>query len=269
MQRKVNGLLVVSMALVGMLAVGLLALSLAWPGLPVAQARQMAPASAAPVEAEAVQTAAAPARSITVVGEGRVKIKPDVAQTNIGVEIVADTIKEASGQVSDTMNAIMTALKAQGIEDRDMQTSGYNIWVERPYSEGMPTGKSLYHVSNTLNVTIRNLDKVGAVLDAAIEAGANNIYGVTFSVADPSKLMSEARGKATEDALAKAGELAQMHGVTLGDLVSVSEVIAQGGYYAGGLQRVMAAEGMGGGAGPITPGELEMMVQLQVTYAIK
>jgi uncharacterized protein YggE len=81
--------------------------------------------------------------------------------------------------------------------------------------------------------------------------------------------MSEARGKATQDALAKAGELAKLNQVTLGDLISVSEVIAQGGFYAAGLPRA-AVEGLGGGGGgPITPGELEVSVQLQATYSIQ
>jgi uncharacterized protein YggE len=258
------------MALGGILVAGLLVLSLVRPGPSTAEAQSVVDgARSQELPAPAVQAPAAPARSITVVGEGKVTIKPDVAQTNIGVEVLGDTVKQASTQNQETMNAVMAALKAQGIEDKDMQTSGYNVWVERPYVEGVPSDTVIYHVNNSVNVTIRDLEKVGPALDAAIEAGANNIYGVTFSVADPSALMSEARDKATQDALAKAGELARLNEVTLGDLISVSEVIAQGGFYAAGFPRA-AAEGLGGGGGgPISPGQLEVSVQLQATYSIQ
>jgi hypothetical protein len=258
------------MALGGLLVAGLLILSLVRPGPSMAEAQSAVDeARSQELPAPGVQAPAAPVRSITVVGEGKVSIKPDVAQTNIGVEVLGDTAKQASVDAEAAMTAVLAAVKAQGIADKDIQTSGFNIWAERPYTEGAPTGQVIYHVSNTVNVTIRDLEKVGPVLDAAIEAGANNIYGVTFSVADPSPLMSEARGKATQDALAKAGELAELNQVTLGDLISVSEVIAQGGFYAAGFPRA-AAEGLGGGGGgPITPGELEVSVQLQATYSIQ
>jgi uncharacterized protein YggE len=209
-------------------------------------------------------------RTITVVGEGKVKIKPDIAQINIGIEIVGDTVEEASSQTADTMDAVLATLTAQGVEEKDIQTSGYSVWVERPYGPEGPTGDALYHVNNTVSVTIRDLDTVGTILDAAIEAGANNIYGVTFSLADPSPLMSEGREKAVADARSKAEDLAQLNNVTIGEVISISEVIAAGGYYAGGFRGLAVAEGMGGGGGgPISPGELEMAVQLQITYSIQ
>jgi uncharacterized protein YggE len=89
--------------------------------------------------------------------------------------------------------------------------------------DGNVSDKVVYHVNNNVSVTIRDLAKVGAVLDAAIEAGANSIYGVSFSVAEPEKLEAEARGKAIANALAKAKELAQLNGVEVGAVVSVSD----------------------------------------------
>ena len=259
------------MTLGGLLVAGLLILSLVRPGPTLAEAQSVVDgARSQELPAPGVQAPAAPVRSITVVGEGKVTIKPDVAQTNIGVEVLGDTAKQASVEAEAAMTAVLAAIKAQGIADKDIQTSGFNIWAERPYTEGAPTGQVIYHVSNNVSVTMRDLEKVGPVLDAAIEAGANNIFGVTFSVAVPKPLMAEARGKATQDALAKAGELARLNQVTLGDLISVSEVIAQGGgFYAASYNRPVGAEGMGGGGGPITPGELEVSVQLQATYGIQ
>lgn len=248
-----------------LLVTGMLAVTLLGPGPVRVAAQEPSPALQAPGEMP---------RTITVVGEGRVRIQPDIAQINIGIEVVGETVKEASGQGAETMTAVMNALKEGGVEEKDMQTSGYSVWVERPYgSEGPIMDQApIYHVNNTVNVTIRDLDTVGTILDAAIEAGANNIYGVTFSIADPKPLQTEAREKAVADALAKAEELAGLNQVQLGEVVSVSEVIGGGpsGYYPGFARVPVAPEGMGGGGGgPISPGELEMAAQLQVTYAIE
>ena len=154
---------------------------------------------------------------------------------------------------------------------KDIQTSGFSVWTERPYGPEGPSGDEvLYHVSNQVAVTIRDLETVGTVLDAAIEAEANNIYGVTFSRADPSRVESEARKRAVADAQAKAQELATLNDVKLGDVVSVSEVIGErGGYYAGGVRQVALAAGVGGGGGPIAPGELELTLQLEIVYTVE
>ena len=226
--------------------------------------------SAAQAQTAAETTSALP-RTITVVGEGTVKIKPDVAQANIGVEVIRPTVKAASSGAKDSMEAVLQALKEQGVDEKDIQTSGFSVWTERPYGpEGPSSDELLYHVSNQVAVIIRELDTVGTVLDAAIEAGANNIYGVTFSLADPSQVESEARKKAVADAQAKAQELAALNDVELGDVVSVSEVIGgRGGYYTGVVREAAVAAGLGGGGGPIAPGELELALQLEIVYTVQ
>lgn len=208
-------------------------------------------------------------RTITVVGEGTVNVEPDTAQVNVGVEIVEADIKLANTKATETIDAIVAALQAQGVNNQNLQTSSLNIWLERPYTpEGAPSDQVLYHVSNQVNVTIRDLNKVGAILDAVIQAGANNMYGVTFKVADPSILKSDTRSQAMTDARTKAEELAKLAGVELGDIISVSEIIGSGGgsFYNNTQFR---AEGLGGGGGGITPGELEMTTQLQVVFSVK
>jgi len=225
------------------------------------------PAAQAQTAAETTSTLP---RTITVVGEGKLRIKPDIAQATIGVEVVKPTVKEASSGARDVMQAVLKALKEQGVAEKDIQTSGFSVWAERPYGPEGPSEEILYHVSNQVAVTIRDLDTVETVLGATIEAGANNIYGVTFSLADPSQAESEARKKAVADAKAKSQELATLNGVKLGDVVSVSEVIGGGGgYYAGGFLRAVAVEMGGGGGGPISPGELELKMQLEVVYAVQ
>lgn len=207
-------------------------------------------------------------RSITVVGEGKVRVKPDIAQAGIGVEIINSDVKQASNEASAVMQKILDALKAQGVADNDIQTSYFNIWVERPYSpDGSQPTQTIYHVSNTVNVTIRDLNKVTTTLGAAIEAGANTINSVTFDIASPTELQGQARQKAVDNAKTKAQELAGLNGVTLGNVVSVSEVVQGGGPL---YSTANYAQGVGGGgAGPLSPGEIEVTVQLQVSYAIQ
>ncbi len=225
-----------------------------------------------PQTATPTQPAPTLPRTITVVGEGRVTIKPDVARSQIGVEVVKPTVQEASTEAQEVMEAVLDALKAAGVAEKDIQTSGYNIWVERrPATEGRTQDEVLYHVTNQVQVVIRDLDSVGEVLDAAIEAGANNIYGVTFGLDNTAKVKSEARAKAIDDGLAKAKELAALNDIELGEVLQVSEVIGSGGgYYTGFSENVAAARGVGGGgAGPISPGELELAMTLQIVYAVQ
>jgi uncharacterized protein YggE len=226
--------------------------------------------SAAQAQTVTETTSALP-RTITVVGEGTVKIKPDIAQANIGVEVVEPTVKEASKGARDTMEAVLKALTEQGVDEKDIQTSGFSVWTERPYGPEGPSGDELlYHVSNQVAVTIRDLNTVETVLGAAIEAGANNIYGVTFSLADPSQVESRARKEAVANAQAKAQELATLNDVEVGDVVSVSEVIGgRGGYYTSVVREAAVAAGMGGGGGPIAPGELEVTLQLEIVYTVQ
>jgi uncharacterized protein YggE len=215
------------------------------------------------------QTGAELPRTITVVGEGTIRVTPDIARANIGVEVMEASVAEASSSATATMEAVLAALQQQGIEEKDIQTSGFNIWVDRPYGpEGMPSENPVYRVNNNVAVTIRDLDNLGSVLDTAIAAGANNIYGINFDLEEPSLVESEAREKAVANANAKAQELAELNNLQLGDVLSVSEVVGTPvGYYAGSFQEAAVAPGLGGGgAGPISPGELTFAMQLQIVY---
>jgi len=231
---------------------------------PAAEAKTEALSAAVPE----TQTAPGSSRTITVVGEGRVLARPDLAQATVGVEVVGNDVKQATSDAAQTMENLLKTLTDLGIAEKDIQTAYYNVWVERPYApQGGPTGETVYHVNNNVNITIRDLDNVATILGQAIEAGANSIASVNFNVADPSSLRSEARQKAVENALAEAEELAKLNGVEIGEVVGVSEVISGGAYYVSELAAESA--GLGGGAGPISPGEVGVSVQLEVTYAIK
>jgi hypothetical protein len=213
-----------------------------------------------------------PAETITVVGEGTVSIKPDIAKVSVGVETSAETVSEAVADNEAQMEAILAALKAAGIEEKDIQTTNYTIYLER-YPE-QPVGaesstseqKPVYRVSNMVTVTVRDLESVGDVLDAVIEAGANNIWGISFTLDDPKVAQADARAKAIEDAGIRAQTLADLSGVKLGPVMSVSEVIGGGSVPLAGFA---VAERAASGGGTISPGELEVTYQVQMSYFIE
>lgn len=205
-------------------------------------------------------------RTITVVGSGSVSIRPDVARVQIGVETMRKSVQEASAENRETLEAVIEALMAEGIAESDIQTSGFSVFAERYGPEGPLADDDLnYRVSNTVRIEVYDLDNIGQILDAAIEAGANNIYGVEFALDDTTAVESEARAEAVADAREKAEELAELNGVGVGRVMGISEVIG-GGLYPMFEGRMMS---MGGGGGTsISPGELDIMVQLQVIYEL-
>lgn len=204
---------------------------------------------------------------ITVVGQGEAFGRPDRAQAQVGVDIFAPTVAEATSQNEATIQQVIDALTALGIDPDDIQTTNYSLWAEQRYGENGPEGIVGYRVTNQVNVTIRDINQVSEVLGAATEAGANSIYGVSFSVADPSALEAEAREKAIADARERAASLAQLSGVELGSVRAVSEIIGQPVYPlamgGGGRDMVQAA------APSISPGQLSYQVQVQVTFDIQ
>jgi hypothetical protein len=218
-------------------------------------------------ESQAVPSSPAqdPLRTITVVGTGKVSLVPDVAQVSVGAEARSDTVSEAKAEVDRQMVAINSALKEMGVDEKEIQTSHYSIHYEREPMQAMqegPVGESQggYRVSNMLRVTVRDVERAGDVLDAAVEAGANQVHGVTFTVSDESSWQGQAREKAMSDAEARAAELAGLAGVELGAVQSVSEVI-------GAWPAAMTPESIMSGG--FAPGELELSTRVQVTFAIQ
>ena len=217
----------------------------------------------------AQDTAAPTARIITVVGEGVVNIEPNVARTNIGVEVLRPTVEEAAAENATIVDALLATLSELGIADADIQTSGYNVYAER-YGAGGPVGEEevQYRVSNTVTVIMRDLDQVGEVLDASIKAGANNIYGVEFLLDDATAVRSDARKLAVENAKATDEELAALTGVQVGKILAISEVVGgAGGFYNNSISNLQIGVG-GADRTPIQPGQLRLTMQLQLTYEL-
>ncbi|HMP43094.1 MAG TPA: SIMPL domain-containing protein, partial [Roseiflexaceae bacterium] len=134
-----------------------------------------------------------PGRHVTVVGHGQVSGKPDTATVQIGVETEAPTAQEALAQ-NNTQAALLAAkLQELGIAEADLQTSGFNIFPVYGNDGRQVTG---YRVSNSVSVTIRDIENAGTLLDEVVQAGANSVYGISFSIADPQAVLDTGRQQA-------------------------------------------------------------------------
>ncbi len=209
-----------------------------------------------------------PVHSINVVGSAQAALTPDVAYISIGVHTENKDAKEAVASNNSQAQTVMDALKAAGVDAKDLLTTNFSIY---PADEYAPTGEKLgskFVVDNTVYVTLRDLTKVGDILGTAVDAGANSINGITFDVADKTKFLADARAQAVAHARSQAEELAKAAGVELGPVQSIS-------YYNSSpipLYDVKSANaaGMGGGASvPISAGQMTMTVEVNVTFEIK
>ncbi len=216
------------------------------------------------------------AAGISVTGQASVSVEPDLALLTVGVETMAETVAEARAEAAGAMDAVVNAVKAHGLEDKDIQTQSFNIWPRYEYPEvmsgGMITNKQTlvgYTVSNMSRIKVRNLDAVGAVIDDAAEAGgdATRIHGIDFTIEDPKPFMAELREEAVADARAKAERLASLSGVELGALVYMNE----GGAIPppGPLYREAGLMMADAGSTSISGGELELTLSVQALYAIE
>jgi hypothetical protein len=208
--------------------------------------------------------------SISVTGSGDAQGTPDVAHIQLGIDVAEGDVGVAIKNANTTMNAVRDAIKQQGIDEKDLQTVNFTVYPEDIYDKdtGQPTGQRRYHVQNFLNVKVKDISKVGSVIDAGLTAGANNISGLSFSVEDTSKLEADARAKAVKDATARAQQLADGLGVKLGRPVIVSEVTVGGPVFQPQFAAAAAGKSADSGAAPINPGQQTITVTVNVTFAI-
>lgn len=233
---------------------------------------------------------------ITVEGTGKAVGKPDVARANLGIEVRAPVVEQATEQANVRMQAVINALKAAGIAANDIRTTNFSVSYEQqpeppwpppqPLTEPSPTSRTQappaataaaapaappqpqtrgeYRVSNVVEVTIRDLPKVGDVLGQALRAGANNVWGVNYMLDEPAALEAKAREKAVADAKARAENLARLAGTRLGPVISITE-----GY--GGPSPIPMRMGMMRAevaSVPVEAGELTVTSQVQIVYAL-
>ncbi|HUG13598.1 MAG TPA: SIMPL domain-containing protein [Thermomicrobiales bacterium] len=205
-------------------------------------------------------------RTINVSGTGSVSLTPDIVTMQLGVDIRNEDLGAAQQEAAETMDSLISALRAAGIAERDIQTSGYSIWLEYDYNKTPQTVVG-YHVAHTVTVTVRDIDRAGATIETAVENGATVVHGVWFGLSDPSEAVKQARELAVADAQEKAEDLARLTQSTLGPVQSISE-----GYSSPGqpipYPAAERAFDTAASAPPINPGETEVMLTVSVSYAI-
>ena len=205
---------------------------------------------------------------IWVSGQGEVTVTPDIATLRLGVDVQAASVAAAQSQAAEAMDEVMEALTDNGVAEKDIQTQHFSIYPvtrwDKDDEEQVIVG---YRVTNTVNAKIREIDKAGIIIDAVATAGGDftRIDGISFSVDDPSAYYEEAREKAMADAKAKAGQLAELADAKLGKATYISESSqAPPPIY----RQDIYEEAMPAATTPISPGEMEISLTVQVVYAL-
>jgi uncharacterized protein YggE len=211
-----------------------------------------------------------PVNNISVSATGKVTVKPDLVMVTVGYTTKKDDMVSLQKDLNDKNNAIVKALKAFGIEDKDITTASFDI--QPSYRYEYQTGKQINDGqtgSVRLNIKVRNLDKTGEIIDGAVNAGANIVDNITFTVDDLDKPKVEARKLAAQAAKAKAQVLADSSNASLGGLIAISE---ESQSYPTPVTYNYAKD-MTASSSSQTPiisaGSLEIAITVQATYAIK
>lgn len=218
-------------------------------------------------------------------GEGKATYVPDIAVLSLGIEAQEKTVAQAQNMARDAMNRLLAALKAKNVEEKDIRTQTFNIQPIRQYLEPLPTPRGApepgykpppkevitgYRVSNTVTVKIRKINEAGPIIDAVSEAGGDltRINSIGFTLDDPAPFRNQAREKAVKDAAAKAQQIASAAGITLGKVTYITE---SGGFVPKADVRTFApmAAAAEFAPTPISPGEAELSVNVQMVFEIK
>jgi len=203
--------------------------------------------------------------TISVQGQGKVYAKPDIAIVNLSVITEGKYLKDVQERNTKKMNGVIDFLKGFGIEEKDIKTINYNIYPKYVYQEGVVPWISGYEINQTLEVKIRNLDKVGELLEKSVSAGINQVSSLRFWVDKDEELKEQARKLAIEDAKKKAEKLAADLGIKLVKLIGFNE---ETGYYSVPIYREGAGIGGGGEAPKIETGENEIIINVSLIYEI-
>ncbi len=226
-------------------------------------------APAAPALAQASPEAAADAMwratTLNLSAYGEVKAAPDMATITLGVQTTAPSAARAMQDNARRMSQVTAALRGAGIEGKDIQTSGLNLNAQYDYQQNQPPRLTGYQASNDVTITVHDLARLGASIDAVVAAGANQINGVSFGLSDPKAAEDAARLKAVQALQAKAQLYAGATGYRVGRLVSLGE---SGGYQPVrplAMARMVAAAPA---ATPVEPGELTVRIDIAGLYEL-
>jgi len=204
-------------------------------------------------------------QTVSFIGEGKVKAAPDTARADIGLTTEGKDTITVQNENSSKMNAVIKFLKERGVSEADIKTSNYSLSPKYEYSKGKSSLVG-YILNQSLTVTVRNLDKIGEILDGAVSSGANRIDSVSLFVDRPEELKNKAREEAVKQAKEKAIMTSKIAGLRLGRLVGFSEG------FSGEPPVFYEALAKGGAAAPapqIEPGNQEIKVNVTLTYLLK
>ena len=207
---------------------------------------------------------------IWVTGQGKVTAAPDIAILRLGIESQETSVAAAQSRAAEAMGRVMTALTENGIAEKDIKTQYFNIQrITRWDNDSQQEVVIGYRVTNMVTAKIREIDNVGVIIDAAAAAGGDltRIDSIGFSVDDPSAYYQEARQKAIADAKVKAEQLAELAEVRLGKPTYISE----SSYVPSPIYRqdmIQKAAGAPAVETPISPGEIKISLDVQISYAI-
>lgn len=210
-------------------------------------------------------------RTITVTGQGKAASPPDMATINSGVATTAATAKEALAANNVAMEKLMEVLKSRGIESKDIQTSGFGVYPEyarrNPGQRGSNNEARItgYRVNNNVTVRVRNLPRLGEILDALVESGSNRISGVSFSISEPRAIQNKARMDAVDDARGRAELYAQATGARVGKVIAISEQPIRQPQPVFGAR--MVAADMASSV-PVATGEQQVSATVNVIYEL-
>lgn len=209
-------------------------------------------------------------KTIVVSAEGKAYAKPDVAIINLGVKTEAVKSEDAVNKNNEKMNAIIKAVKGLGVDEKDIQTTEYNLSPVYNYTEASGRVLTGYSLDQQITVKVRSFDKISSVLDAGTANGANNVGNLQVTVDNPDAVKAEARQNAIEKAKAKAAEMAKNSGLKIGKVVDVQE---SGDYYPSPVMYNSAQDMMkatGSGVAPeIQAGQKEVSITVSLTYQVK
>jgi hypothetical protein len=200
--------------------------------------------------------------TLTVSGSGKITVVPDVARVYLGVSLTKPTVKEARDAAASAMTEILAAIKALNIADADIRTTGLNLSAR--YANGSSTRIVGYAISEQVQVTVRDLDKAGDVIDVATANGATDVNGISFEVADPAKAQDDARAAAVVAARTSAVAMASAANVTLGAVVSISDASAPSPIYYGATVGAPMADLKT----PVQPGTQDVFAQVTLVFEL-
>lgn len=204
--------------------------------------------------------------TVDVTATVEVKAAPDVAQISAGVITTAPTAAAAMKDNAAQMTKVFSALKDAGIAEKDIQTAGINVNAQYAYQDGRAPRVTGYQASNTVSVTLRNLDAAGKTLDTLVTAGANNINGPSFSVENPEDLLDKARADAVRKAQKRADLLANAAGLKVKRLITLSENTQEFTPQPRMMMKAMAMEAAA--STPVSPGQVGLSATVRAQYEL-